>query len=51
MRWSANGSSPDAVCNFADDSRHASPWAARLCHDAIARGKDHPHAVRILALR
>jgi hypothetical protein len=25
-----------------DDSRHASPWAARLYHDAIARGKDHP---------
>jgi transposase len=30
-------------------SRHASPWAARIYNDAIARGKDHPHAVRILA--
>jgi transposase len=38
-----------AVCDFADGSRHASPWAARIYHDAIARGKDHPLAVRILA--
>ena len=26
--------------------RHASPWAAQLYNDAIARGKDHPHATR-----
>jgi len=38
-----------AVCDFADGSRHASPWAARIYNDAIARGKDHLHAVRILA--
>jgi transposase len=31
------------------DSRRASPWAAQLYDDAIARGHDHPHAVRILA--
>ena len=30
-------------------SRHASPWAARIYNDAIARGKEHPLAVRILA--
>ena len=39
----------DAVCDFAGDSRHANPWAATLYHRAIARGKDHPHATRILA--
>ena len=39
----------DAVCDFASDSRRASPWAASIYNDAIARGKDHPHAVRILA--
>ena len=25
------------------------PWAADVCQSAIARGCDHPHAVRILA--
>ena len=39
----------DAVCDFADGSRRASPWAARIYEAARARGKDHPHAVRILA--
>jgi transposase len=39
----------DAICDFAADSRHASPWAAAIYHDARARGKDHPHAVRIPA--
>ncbi|HEX9538355.1 MAG TPA: hypothetical protein VGA04_09315, partial [Streptosporangiaceae bacterium] len=39
----------DAVCDFADGSRHASPWAAALYDEARARGKDHPHATRILA--
>jgi len=49
FRWAADKQLRDAVCDFAGDSRHASPWAARLYHDAITRGKDHPHAVRILA--
>jgi transposase len=39
----------DALCDFAGDSRRASPWAAGLYDKAIARGCDHPHAVRILA--
>jgi len=33
----------------AGDSRHANPWAADLYRKAIARGHDHPYAVRILA--
>jgi transposase len=49
FRWAADKQLRDAVCDFAGDSRHASPWAARLYNDAIARGKDHPHATRILA--
>ena len=38
-----------AMTTFADNSRHASPWAAKVYTDARARGKDHPHAVRITA--
>jgi transposase len=49
FRWAADKQLRDAVCDFAGDSRHASPWAAQLYNDAIARGKDHPHATRILA--
>ena len=30
----------DAICDFAADSRHASPWAAGIYDDARARGKD-----------
>jgi transposase len=39
----------DALCDWAGDTRHASPWAAELYDGARARGKDHPHAVRVLA--
>jgi transposase len=49
FRWAARKQLRDAVCDFADGSRHASPWAAQIYNDAIGRGKDHPLAVRILA--
>src|SRR4051812_8780699 len=49
FRWAADKQLRDAICDFAADSRHANPWAANLCQRAIARGHDHPHAVRILA--
>jgi transposase len=49
FRWAVNRSLRDAVCDFADGSRHASPWAAAVYDAARARGKDHPHAIRILA--
>lgn len=49
FRWSCDKQLRDAVTDFAGDTRRASPWAARLYDDAIARGHDHPHAVRILA--
>jgi transposase len=48
-RWAVNRQLRDALCDFAADSRPASPWAAAIYADARARGKDHPHAVRILA--
>jgi transposase len=49
FRWGADKQLRDALCDFAGDSRRASPWAASLYDKAIARGCDHPHAVRILA--
>ncbi|MEU7814976.1 transposase, partial [Pseudonocardia sp. NPDC049154] len=49
FRWAADKQLRDAICDFAGDSRHASPWARHLYAHAIARGHDHPHAVRILA--
>jgi transposase len=49
FRWACNKRFRVAMTTFADNSRHASPWAAKIYNDARARGKDHPHAVRILA--
>jgi transposase len=49
FRHAASPHLRDALCDFAGDSRHASPWAAAVYDAARARGKDHPHAVRILA--
>ena len=49
FRWACNTRFRVAVTTFADNSRRASPWAADIYRRAIARGCDHPHAVRILA--
>jgi transposase len=49
FRWACNKRFRVAVTTFADNSRHASPWAAKIYNHARASGKDHPHAVRILA--
>ena len=49
FRWACNKRFRAAVTTFADNSRHASPWAAKIYDDARASGKDHPHAIRILA--
>jgi transposase len=49
FRWACNKRFRQAICTFADNSRHASPWAAKVYADALARGHDHPHAVRVLA--
>jgi transposase len=49
FRWACNKRFRAAITTFADNSRHTSPWAAKIYNDARASGKDHPHAVRILA--
>jgi transposase len=49
FRWACNKRFRRAITTFADNSRHASPWAAKIYNDARASGKDHPHAIRILA--
>jgi len=49
FRWACNMRFRAAITTFADNSRHASPWAAQIYASAIAGGKDHPHAIRILA--
>jgi transposase len=49
FRWACNKRLRRAICTFADNSRHGSPWAAKVYADALARGHDHPHAVRVLA--
>lgn len=49
FRHSCDKKLRDALTDFAADSRQASPWARDIYDRARARGKRHPHAVRILA--
>jgi transposase len=49
FRWACNHRLRAAITCFADNSRHASPWAADVYRRARARGCDHPHAIRVLA--
>jgi transposase len=49
FRWACNHRLRSAITTFADNSRHASSWAAGVYRRARARGCDHPHATRILA--
>jgi transposase len=49
FRWACNHRLRQAVTCFADNSRHASAWAASVYDKARARGCKHPHAIRILA--
>ena len=49
FRWACDHRLRNALTTFADNSRHASPWAADVYARARARGADHPHAIRILA--
>jgi transposase len=46
FRWGCDKQLRDAVCDFANDSRHANPWAADLYNRA--RNHTHQHAGRIL---
>lgn len=49
FRWACNKRLRRALTCFADNSRHASAWAAHVYDNALHRGCDHPHAIRILA--
>jgi len=49
FRWACDKRFRRAMTTFADNSRHASPWAADVYQRALDRGCDHPHAVRVLA--
>jgi transposase len=49
FRWACNHRLRCAITCFADNSRHASNWAASVYTAARLRGCDHPHAIRILA--
>jgi transposase len=48
FRWACNKTLRSAVGVLADSSRKHNPWANKIYSDAIARGCDHPHAIRIL---
>lgn len=49
FRWACNHRLRAAITCLADNSRHASAWAAYIYNKARSRGCDHPHAIRILA--
>jgi transposase len=49
FRWACNKNLRLAITCFADNSRHASTWAAAIYGKARQRGCKHAHAVRILA--
>jgi transposase len=49
FRWACDKKLRNALTDFAGDSRHAWPWAAKVYADALARTGRHQHAVRILA--
>jgi transposase len=47
-RFACNKRLRKAITTWADNSRHAHPWAASVYRNARRRGCDHPHAIRIL---
>ena len=49
FRWACNKHLRRALTTFADNSRHASRWAAGVYQRARTRGCRHQHAIRILA--
>jgi transposase len=49
FRYATNTKARKALTLYADNSRHASPWAEHIYRNARARGCRHAHAIRILA--
>ena len=48
FRWACNRRLGQAIACFADNSRHSCSWAADVYRRARARGRRHPHAIRVL---
>jgi len=48
-RFACNKRLRKALTTWADNSRHAHPWARAVYRNARSRGCAHPHAIRILA--
>jgi hypothetical protein len=46
FRWGCNKRLRGAFCTLADTTRHWHPWAQDLYAQALARGHDHPRALR-----
>ena len=46
FRWGCNKRLRQAFHTLADSSRHHNPWAQDLYAQALARGHDHPRALR-----
>jgi transposase len=46
FRWGCNKRLRGAFCTLADSTRHHNPWAQDLYAQALARGHDHPRALR-----
>src|SRR5450631_1680365 len=46
FRWGCNKRLRAAFCTLADSTRHWHPWAQDVYAAAIARGHDHPRALR-----
>lgn len=49
FRWACNMRLRSALTTLADTTRHTMPWARALYQRARGRGKEHAHAIRILA--
>jgi transposase len=49
FRWACDKKLRDAIVDFAQDTRRASPWADQLYRRHRAQHKTHPHTARILA--
>jgi transposase len=49
FRWACNTRLRAALSTLADATRHTMPWARALYQRALDRGKEHAHAIRIVA--
>jgi transposase len=48
FRYGCDARLRNAMATMADSTRHWHPWAGDTYRRAIARGQDHPHAIRTL---